>query len=129
MTRPQAAGDKGEEVARYVLEREGWKITAVHVKAAGGHILDFAALHPVTADEWLVEIKVWGVDPFGKDTVKKAIADAYDLAQLGEPRPLLLVMSHRLDGLLGDMLTRARRAGAINEVRVIGATEHYGEAR
>ena len=82
-------------------------------------------MHPETSDEeWLVEVKVWGADPSGKDTVKKAIVDAYDLAQAGEPRPFLLVLSHPLTGLLQQMITRARRAGVINDVLVIGASDY-----
>ena len=125
MTRPQPAGALGEQTVEWVLVREGWKIIDHQVRASGGHVLDLLAIHPDLGDEWLVEVKVWGPGPSGKDTVKKAIADAYDLQQLGEPRSLLLVLSHRLDGLHGDMLRRAVRAGAINEVRIIGSTEHY----
>jgi hypothetical protein len=54
-------------------------------------------------------------------TVKKAIADAYDLAQAGETRPYMLMMSHPMTGLLAQMITRARRAGVINDVQIIGA--------
>ena len=126
MSTSNFAGADGEHVGEWVLVREGWRIVDRQVKAAGGHVLDFLAVHPILHDDWLVELKVWGGPRSGRDTVKKAIADAYDLKQLGEPRPLLLVMSHQLDGLLGDMLIRARRAGAINEIRVIGSTEHYG---
>lgn len=126
MTASKQAGVDGEHVGEWVLIREGWKIVDRQFKAAGGHVLDFLAVHPVFLEHWLVEMKTWGDGPSGRDTVKKAIADAYDLRELGEPRPLLLLMSHRLDGLLGDMLSRARRAGAINEIRVISSTEHYG---
>jgi hypothetical protein len=124
MNRPKPAGTRGEEVAEWVLVREGWKITARQIVAAGGHRCDFAALHPDTGEEWLVEVKVWGPEPSGHDTVKKAIADAYDLAQAGEARPFMLIVSHRLTGLLGGMVTRARRAGVLNDVRLIKATDH-----
>lgn len=126
MTRPKPSGSRGEEVAGWILERSGWEIVDHQVKAAGGHVLDMLAVHPVTHELWLVEVKAWGRAPSGKDTVKKAIGDAYDLQQAGEQRPLLLVISHQLTGLLADMLTRARRAGAINEVRILGSTEDYG---
>ena len=129
MNRPKPAGLLGEQTAEWVLVREGWQIIDRQVRAAGGHVLDLLGVHPVYGGEWLVEVKVWGPEPSGRDTIKKAIADAYDLQQLAETRPLLLVMSHRLEGLHGDMLRRALRAGAINEVRIIGSTEHYGEAR
>lgn len=125
MTRPQQAGVEGEQTVEWILVRQGWKITGHQVKAAGGHILDMLGIHPATGDEWLIEVKVWGALPSGKDTIKKAIADAYDLQQLAEPRPLLLVMSHPMPGLLGEMLRRAVRAGAINEVRVVGSTAYY----
>jgi hypothetical protein len=122
MSQSQPSGAQGESIARWVLEREGWKITGRQVTVSE-HRLDMTAVHPDTEEEWLVEVKVWGVDPSGKDTVKKAIADAYDLAELREPRPFMLVLSHPLPGLLGRMITRARRAGVINDVRVIQAAE------
>jgi Restriction endonuclease len=125
VTRPQVAGVKGEQVAEWCLERRGWKVTGRQVAAGGGHRCDFSATQPQVGDEeWLVEVKVWGAEPSGRDTVKKAIADAYDLAQAGESRPFLLVLSHRLTGLLGEMITRARRAGVINDVLVIGASDY-----
>jgi len=126
MSRSYQSGAEGEDTTVWILERQGWKVLGRHVRVAGGHVLDLLLMHPVLDEEWLCEVKVWGVAPSGKDTVKKAIADAYDLREAGELRPLLLVISHRLDGLLGDMLVRARRAGAINEIRIISSTEHYG---
>jgi hypothetical protein len=122
VNRSRPAGAQGEQVAQWVLEREGWKVIGRQATVAGGHRCDFVAVHPATAEEWLVEVKVWGAEPSGQDTVKKAIADAYDLAQLGERRPYMLVLSHTMRGLLGGMITRARRAGVINDVRVIEAT-------
>jgi hypothetical protein len=122
MSRPKPAGVKGEEIAEWALERRGWKITGRQVPLPGGHHCDFTAVHLATSDEeWLIEVKVWGVAPSGRDTVKKAIADAYDLAQLGETRPFMLVLSHPMTGLLAGMITRARRAGVINDVQIIGA--------
>lgn len=118
------AGIKGEEMAEWSLERRGWKITGRQVPV-GCHRCDFTAVHLETGDEeWLVEVKVWGAKRTGRDTVKKAIADAYDLAQLGETRPFLLVLSHPLTGGLGQMITRARRAGVINDVLIIGASDY-----
>lgn len=109
-------------MAEWSLVRRGWKITDRQVPLPGGHRADFTATHPETSDEeWLVEVKVWGVKRTGRDTVKKAIADAYDLAQAGETRPFMLVLSHPMTGLLGEMITRARRAGVINAVQIIGA--------
>lgn len=127
MTRPTPAGLTGEAVAEWALVRSGWVITGRQVAIAGGHRADLTATHPETSDEeWLVEVKVWGAAPSGKDTVKKAIADAYDLQQAGETRPYMLVLSHPLTGLLAQMITRARRAGVINDVQVIGATDWKG---
>jgi hypothetical protein len=107
------------------MKREGWQVTGHQVEAAGGHRLDMSALHPVYGDEWLVEVKTWGVPRSGRDTVKKAIADAYDMRQAGETRPLVLWLSHHLGGMLGEMLRRARLAGVIGEVRVIASYENY----
>jgi len=122
MSAPKAAGVKGEEVAEWALVRRGWKVTGRQVPLAGGHRADLTAVHPQTSDEeWAIEIKVWGAEPSGRDTVKKAIADAYDLAQAGETRPYMLVLSHPMTGLLAQMITRARRAGVINDVQIIGA--------
>lgn len=84
------------------------------------HGCPVAALSPSQAAELGVTFGC-GAGPSGKDTVKKAIADAYDLAQLGETRPFMLVLSHPMTGLLGGMITRARRAGVINDVVIIGA--------
>jgi hypothetical protein len=123
----KTAGVNGERAVEWVLEREGWRITGRQVRQNGGHVLDFTGIHPALGDEWLIEVKTWGAEPSGRDTVKKAIADAYDMREMGERRGVLLVMSHRLDGLLGNMLRRAVKAGAINEVRVVGSVEHYGD--
>lgn len=128
MSRANDAGLDGEVVAQWSLERRGWQITGRQVTTDSGHCADFTAVHPETGEEeWLVEVKVWGPGRSGKDTVKKAIADAYDLAQAGERRPFLLVLSHPLTGLYGQMITRARRAGVINDVLVIGASQHPEE--
>ena len=111
-------------MAEWSLVRRGWRITGRQVVTASGHRVDLTAVHPATSEEeWLIEVKVWGAEPSGKDTVKKAIADAYDLASSGERRPFMLVLSHPLEGLYGEMITRARRAGVINDVQVIGASD------
>jgi hypothetical protein len=125
MSRPKPAGVVGEAVAEWSLVRSGWEITGRQVNTASGHRADFSAINPaVGEEEWLVEVKVWGAGPSGRDTVKKAIADAYDLHEAGEERPFLLVLSHPQTGLLGAMIRRARRAGVINDVLVIGASQH-----
>lgn len=129
MSTSSRAGVEGEGMAQWSLERRGWKITGRQVPAAGGHRCDFSAVHLEAGDEeWLVEVKVWGAARSGKDTVKKAIADAYDLAQAGETRPFMLVISHPLGGLLGQMITRARRAGVINDVQIIGAADYVTQS-
>jgi hypothetical protein len=124
MSRPKPSGNQGEQVARWCLERRGWKITGSQVIVGSGHRVDFTAIHPDTGEEeWIVDVKVWGLEPSGRDTIKKSIADAYDLAQAGETRPFLLVISHPLTGLYGQMIARARRAGVINDVQLIGASD------
>jgi hypothetical protein len=120
------AGAEGERIAEWILVRKGWKILDRQVRTDGGHILDCSALHPL-GPECLVEIKVWGADPSGKDTVKKAIGTAYDLREVGEIRPYVLVMSHHLSGNLGGMIERAHRAGVIYEVHVLGSSEPYSD--
>lgn len=128
MSTSSRAGATGETVAIWALERRGWKITGRQVPAAGGHRCDISLVHMATSDEeWLAEVKVWGAAPSGRDTVKKAIADAYDLAQAGETRPFMLVLSHPMTGVLGQMITRARRAGVINDVQIIGASKVDGD--
>lgn len=75
----------------------------------------------------MIEVKTWGDRPSGKDNVLKAVAVAYDLQQLGEQRPFMLFMTHLLGGILGETIRRARRVGAITEVRVLQAVEHYDD--
>ncbi len=110
-------GKVGEAIVEGLLIYEGWEIierqALVH-----GHLIDLRAKHP-RFGEALFEVKVWGAGG-GQDTAKKAIGDAYDLREAGETTPYVLVLSHQLSGLLQDMLTRALRAGAIHEVRVVG---------
>ena len=118
---PKSAGLQGELVAKWSLVRQGWRISGEQV-LIHGHRLDLLAIHPATGHEWMVEVKVWGPDPSGRDTVKKALADAYDLREAGETRPYLLVLSHSLEGLHGEMIARARKAGVLGDVQLIGLT-------
>lgn len=112
-----AAGAAGEEDARRRLLYIGCEILEVH-PLVHGHILDYRVWHPHYFES-LVEAKFWDpAKPTGKDTVKKALADAYDLRQCGERRPYLLIVSHRLGGMLGGMLDRAVLAGVITQVLV-----------
>lgn len=122
MTAPKRAGIEGEMVAEWSLVRQRWTITGRQVEVHG-HLLDLTATHPLTGEEWLVEVKVWRPGT-GVDTIKKAIADAHDLAEAGEERPYLLMLSKPMTGLYAQMITRARRAGVINDVQLIGATPH-----
>jgi hypothetical protein len=123
VTGESAAGSVGEEDVRRRLRYRGCKILEVH-PLVFGHRLDLLVWDPVH-DESLVEVKVWHPEnPSGKDTVKKALADAYDLSQCGETRPYLLVLSHRLEGLHLEMLNRAIAAGVIAEVLVPDLTSY-----
>jgi hypothetical protein len=110
-------GDDGERSAESLLRYEGWEIIERHA-LVHGHRVDFRAKHPLRG-EALFEVKVWGAGG-GQDTVKKAIGDAWDLLAAGETTPYILVLSHHLTGLHGDMLARAVVGGAIHEVRVMG---------
>jgi hypothetical protein len=115
------SGVEGEAIVAGLLRYEGWEILDRQVLAAGGHVVDFLAKHPA-GPEALVEVKVWAKRG-GTDTVKKAIADAYDLREAGEARPYVLVLSHEMTGLLADMLRRAVAAGVIARVRVLAFRE------
>lgn len=118
MTGERDHGTEGERIVERLLGYEGWTIIE-RQPMAGGHRLDLLGKHP-DREETLFEVKVWA-DPtkVGTDNVKKAIADAYDLRALGETRPYVLVLSHDLGNLYGDMLRRAVVQGAIAEVRVL----------
>jgi hypothetical protein len=117
-------GQEGERIVEGLLRYEGWEIIERQVLVYG-HLLDFRAKHP-RRGEALIEVKVWGAGG-GKDTVKKAIGDAYDLREAGETTPYVLVLSHELLGLHGAMLGRAIRAGVIHEVRILGFRPFPGE--
>jgi hypothetical protein len=118
MTRPKSAGAEGELLAERLLAYAGWE-TVERYPLILGHRIDRRVKHRVYG-EALVEVKVWdAVKPSGKDTVKKAIADAYDLKGQGCEVPYMLVLSHDLTGLNHDMLERAMAAGAISQVLVL----------
>lgn len=117
-------GQEGERIVEGLLRYEGWDILERQV-LVHGHLLDFRAKHSQRG-EALIEVKVWGAGG-GKDTVKKAIGDAYDLREAGETTPYVLVLSHELLGLHGAMLSRAIRAGVISEVRILGFRPFPGE--
>lgn len=113
------SGRQGEKVVEQLIRYEGGVIVERQA-LVHGHALDFLVKHP-RYGESLWEVKVWA-DPkkVGTDTVKKALADAYDLRAAGETRPYILVLSHQLVGLYRDMIVRAVEAGAISDVRVLG---------
>lgn len=113
-------GQQGENAVEALLTYAGCRILGRQV-LAGDHVLDFLVEHPELG-ETLIEVKVWAAGG-GKDIVKKAIADAYDLRSLGERRPYVLVLSHQLGGLYGAMLRRAVDAGAISRVLILTLVE------
>lgn len=125
MTSSRSSGQEGERIVEGLLRYEETEILERQV-LVHGHLIDFLAKHPKWG-EILVEVKVWAAGG-GKDTVKKAIGDAYDLREAGETRPYVLILSHELLGLHGAMLSRAMRAGAISEVRILGFRPFLGEA-
>lgn len=123
MTGSRDNGAEGERIVEGLLGYEGWEIVERQA-IVRGHRLDFRAKHPQRG-EALIEVKVWAAGG-GKDTVKKAIADAYDLKEAGETLPYILMLSHEMSGLHGAMLSRAVRAGAITEVRILGFLSQPG---
>lgn len=108
-------GNVGHATAATLLGYQGWALEWEY-RHPEGHRIDLRgthALHPET----LFEVKAWGAGG-GTDTVRKAIAVAYDLLELGETRPYVLVLSHPIGGLYGRMIGRAEVAGALT-VRVM----------
>lgn len=117
MTVARRNGQQGESIVAALLQYEGWEIIERQAPVHG-HRLDFRAKH-LDHGEALFEVKVWGARG-GKDTVKKALSDAYDLRECGETTPYILVLSHHLTGEYRDQILRAVKAGVIREVRVLG---------
>lgn len=116
MTEEQRIGSFGEQLAEGLLGYAGWEVVE-HPARILGHRPDFRMKHAIQG-EALVEVKVWGRGG-GKDIVKKAIADAYDLQRLGCETPYILILSHDLTGLHREMLQRAMASGAIWQVWVL----------
>lgn len=110
-------GTEGERVVEGLLHFDGWVIMK-RQPTMYGHRLDFRAIH-ADLGEMLIEVKVWGAGG-GKDTVKKAIADAYDLKAAGCTIPYMLILSEQLYGLNAAMIQRALDSRVIHEVRIIG---------
>jgi hypothetical protein len=115
-----SVGQLSEAAVLGVLELWGWTIRETQYEIAG-HRLDALVEHP-TLGSYLVEVKSW-LKVSGRDTVKKAIADAADLWVLRrngqEVPPYMLVLSEPMSGLLDDMLRRAQEAGFIAYVVVV----------
>ena len=115
-----SSGSAGEETSAQLLEYDGWKLERqVHI---GAVTVDFRGTHPLHPES-LFEVKVWADPKSGRDTVKKALADAYYLQAVGEERPYVLILSHQLTQGYRDMITAAIKAGAIAAVRILGFTE------
>jgi len=110
------SGKAGEQAAEALLIYQGWEIIGPDLPVHG-HKIDRLAKHPVHG-EALFEIKVWATKS-GRDSAKKAIADAWDLQACGEERPYILILSHELTGILADMLDRALAAGALHDVWIL----------
>lgn len=119
-------GTAGEAAAEALLVYEGWTIIARQVPVHG-HIVDIVAKHP-DLGESLFEVKVWATKS-GRDSAKKAIGVAWDLLACGESRPYVVILSHELTGILGDMLDRALNGGAIHEVRILGFLPYHRNRR
>jgi hypothetical protein len=117
-------GPLGEQVALAVLELWGWTVIEQQVDIAG-HRLDATVTHDRHGDH-LVEVKTW-LTVSGRDTVKKALADAWDLWALRQCGhcipPYMLVVSEPMTGLHAEMLKRAQDAGAIAHVVIIPRPE------
>jgi hypothetical protein len=112
----KANGNAGEAAVAAVLGYSGWEIVQRQY-LTHGHRLDFLVRSPARG-EALVEVKVWATKS-GRDTVKKAIADAYDLRLAGEVRPVILILSEHMSGLHDAMLRRCIAFGAIAEVLIL----------
>src|SRR6202042_16059 len=119
-----SGGLAGELVALAVLELWGWSVIDRQVDIAG-HRLDALVTHE-RHGEHLVEVKTW-LTVSGRDTVKKAIADAWDLWAMRkdghEIPPYVLVLSEPMTGLHADMLKRALEADAISHVVIVPRPE------
>lgn len=117
MSNSRDNGQVGERAAEALLIYEGWEIIDRQVPVHG-HVVDLLGKHPHLG-EALFEVKVWATRS-GRDNAKKAIGVAYDLRECREIRPYILILSHELTGILGDMLERALTGGALHEVRILG---------
>lgn len=118
MTNSKRNGQAGEEVVAQLLYYAPNLTVLARQYEVLGHRIDFLIEHD--GQEVLVEVKTWAENS-GTDTVKKAIADAYDLHHHAWPRrPYWLALSKEMRGLNGEMLERAQEVGAIAKVIVFG---------
>lgn len=122
-----------EQTAVVLLRSAGWGIQGTNVYPDPDYPeIDICATEPVIHRLWYVEAKgSWNKVPGLErgDTVKKAIAVAYDLMDVrrewsedgDNPIPYMLITSHlpRIGSLPEKMLQRAMLKGVINEVRVL----------
>ena len=96
-------------------------------------LLEWVANHCTLHIDWLmtdpdgtdclVEIKSWGSGPSGKDTIKKALADAYYLNSRGDDRPYVLVLTHEPQPTYREMVRQAILDGAIARAIVVTLTD------
>lgn len=108
-------GNVGHATAAALLGYAGWDLEWEY-RHPEGHRIDLRGTHPAEPES-LFEVKAWGARG-GTDTVRKAIAVAWDLHALGETRPYVLVLSQPIGGLYGRMIGRAIEAGAMS-IRVM----------
>src|SRR5215471_3347687 len=102
------SGDDGEAAAIAMLVQRGWKLVERQYRVHG-HKID-ALMLDENAREVLVQVKSWQSGG-GRDTVKKDIADAWHLHNCcNEERPIVLVLTEQLRGVLRNMITEAHEA-------------------
>jgi hypothetical protein len=118
--RSRRSGDLGEALAIAMLEQRGWKLIERQVRIHG-HRIDALMLDP-NGTEVLVQVKSWQGDT-GRDTAKKDIADAWHLRYCGEQRPIVLVLTEPLRGVLRRMVVDAIDAGFYTGIIVHSITE------
>ncbi len=125
MSNSRDNGKAGEAAAKNLLIYKGWEIIDTQVPAHG-HVIDILAKHPAHG-EALFEVKVWATKS-GRDSAKKAIADAWDLLACGESRPYIVILSEELTGILADMIDRGLAGGALHDVWILDFVR-WGERR
>jgi hypothetical protein len=114
-------GKRGDATVSDVMSRNGWKLLDQQIETFGLHI-DWLMTDPDGTD-CLVEIKSWGSGPSGKDTIKKALADAYYLNSRGDDRPYVLVLTHEPQPTYREMVRQAILDGAIARAIVVTLTD------